>query len=1360
MNNKQYKAWCSENEYQIRQDIESQGIAWLHAHCVDFDTNDAPSSLTIGGWQSLGRANSTRNKDKASYIAESGNTDGTPWLSIRFNCFAGGGLEGDLYSFNSGKLEIVKTLYAESKENFDASDLAENKKRREREKEAREAREAEKAAREVARAAVNAKREQAAKEAQKELDAFETLVDTGQNGYFDEKGITGAMLSDTGARFGKDKFGDYAAILLINCETDEPQNIQKFYAPKPGANNKWPLKGAAGGLKGACHVIGDLNDCELITYHESFIDAVVAYNCLPKAASVTVLNTNGFEAVNKVFRERYPAARHVNVADNDRFKYDHVDNAGVLSAASAARNHDGDIAIPSFDVDSKGKDLWDLWHEQGAGAVIELIEDAMLPPKGLAWHIFKLENTGLYKPPKGTQGDPLERIKKAYFGYTRTICKNYPENFVSREKIESLASNVLNNCQERLGNFPEFDLKTLTKYAENQLARAFVATAEAATKDFNDSLLKPDQFYDNKPIMSFLDELVKNSTLAIDGNIASGKTHLLTQYLLDAIKEGTIKSVLFVYPRSRLSKNIVERLNRAGLSFVDYNDVKMARERGQEPPETDFMSICTNSLTNTSLIALNQEYDCIIFDEGESNLGHLSGGTMSLIESTEVTIRMRELTRLAKKVFWFEANLTELTRYFLVEQCGRDLHVIRSDATRLSPRPHVYVKNKDVLTKRLNDHLSENKTAIVSCSFKKKCESLYDSSCKNFPNKRFLLITADTKGPEYPEQDVFLEDASNAGDYLAVFHTSSLESGVSIDMPHFDQSFGFYNTRTSSPESMSQSSYRARLTNQINAYVDAPIKAIKTRTMILNELLANKEVAVKYLNNTLMPMLLSNAGRNVPTPSLSELFNIDENIALHIEVEYSKQLKGHNALRRLVQIQKRMGFDDPVFDDCEGCDDERDEGKELSKDGKTITREKSKVEYLQAKEIDASQYEILNKKQGCNHAEIWAMRRYQLERAYQINLSEFDSENNDAAVDKLLYSIWNGTRHGLKAIVAIEAWLLPEERFDTKVRSRVMNSVDDRTDYSQITKRLVLTPIMKSIGFTFDQDGLPQLPPENFTWRYSDFEGTPWYKWILENYEYVNLAFGCRFNPNDSIEINAKYIGVIIRSLGFETKSERVYHNAVLYLKETMVKLESDRVHTPGSLLKNSTGVWTQNNDILPVEPTGSTKAPCHTLSTDNPMSCHTLSTDNPLSTDNQALCHTLSTDNSNWVIQAIREGANNAPAISKLTKRKPDAIRQQLARLVKSGLIRIAGKTGRAVNYELVKPAILTATEAPADRVRQYWMPQSWQNLFMIGVCHRHILNDTFLWTKKRHERALDLLNDGAPFQPTNYDAPSVSAP
>lgn len=86
--------------------------------------------------------------------------------------------------------------------------------------------------------------------------------------------------------------------------------------------------------------------------------------------------------VAKSIREKYPDARFLFAADNDRFTTKPVDNPGVTKAREAAEATGGVVAIPQFERDEETlTDFDDLAQARGLDVVREALRAALRPPE-------------------------------------------------------------------------------------------------------------------------------------------------------------------------------------------------------------------------------------------------------------------------------------------------------------------------------------------------------------------------------------------------------------------------------------------------------------------------------------------------------------------------------------------------------------------------------------------------------------------------------------------------------------------------------------------------------------------------------------------------------------------------------------------------------------------------------------------------------------------------------------------------------------------------------------------------------------------------------------------------------------------
>ncbi len=444
MDNDKYNKWCDANRLLIEAHLEKEGLSWLDGYCQEFDvTKGSPTNLEFGNWTQLGIATNTKDRDQANYIATQGNTNGTPWLTIRFNCFEGGGLQGAKYVFNSGALKLVSQLYK-------SGQITENSD--------------EKAAREaalLARQASNEKKrvkreieEQRKRDtALTELKGFSQLNTDGDSDYLNIKKIGNEESRDY-VRHGVDYNGrKYAAIQLVNAETLQPQTLQKFYDNKKIFLPVLPVQQA-------CHILGDMTRSTLtFVFCTGLADSIVLRRAFPDYVVVDCINDNNIGNVVSTFNKKYPDSDKIIVCDNDRFKYDHADNSGILKGVEAARAHGCRYAIPQFPKNSKGKDVWDLEQEVGLDAVKGIIEKAMGADKIENYPQFCFNYIGLEK-----NGDPLKRLKNAVLSIIEARhC--YPLSFDYFVTILWDINTLIENQNRRFSdhpNYKEADLKLYT----------------------------------------------------------------------------------------------------------------------------------------------------------------------------------------------------------------------------------------------------------------------------------------------------------------------------------------------------------------------------------------------------------------------------------------------------------------------------------------------------------------------------------------------------------------------------------------------------------------------------------------------------------------------------------------------------------------------------------------------------------------------------------------------------------------------------------------------------------------------------------------------------------------------------------
>ncbi len=127
--------------------------------------------------------------------------------------------------------------------------------------------------------------------------------------------------------------------------------------------------------RGAMHVIGDITGAELIYIAEGYATAATVHEA-SGAPVLVAFDAGNLRHVAKAVRDKYPAARLVIAADDDR---QGVGNPGRTKAESAARLVQGLVAVPDL-ADDEGTDFNDLAVTHGVERVRACLERAAAAP--------------------------------------------------------------------------------------------------------------------------------------------------------------------------------------------------------------------------------------------------------------------------------------------------------------------------------------------------------------------------------------------------------------------------------------------------------------------------------------------------------------------------------------------------------------------------------------------------------------------------------------------------------------------------------------------------------------------------------------------------------------------------------------------------------------------------------------------------------------------------------------------------------------------------------------------------------------------------------------------------------------------
>jgi hypothetical protein len=291
MDNLTWAEWVQSERGSIEIAIEDAACAFIQA-----ESGCTISNITIGKWIEIDK------KGRIRYRANSGiGLHGEPYLNLTLKSFRPE--FGDPLVFKSH--EIVQRLWADyqNDNHSHAQDSAKADKRAQQARaEARIKRETSDKARNVAR----------------EIANFGTLssLPLSENSYIRQKNLVNFVVNCGDIRYGHDKKGYFAAILLTNAQTNQPVGVQRFYDEKPAGydTNKILTWGMSVYKEIACHQFGEIlpNGLGTIMFCESIANAIVL-NQVTGLPSVMTVDSGNLPRITAAYRDKFPGCGGVVV---------------------------------------------------------------------------------------------------------------------------------------------------------------------------------------------------------------------------------------------------------------------------------------------------------------------------------------------------------------------------------------------------------------------------------------------------------------------------------------------------------------------------------------------------------------------------------------------------------------------------------------------------------------------------------------------------------------------------------------------------------------------------------------------------------------------------------------------------------------------------------------------------------------------------------------------------------------------------------------------------------------------------------------------------------------------------------------
>ena len=647
---------------------------------------------------------------------------------------------------------------------------------------------------EVQRKAENIKRE---------IALFQTLSTTSQgiNPYFHKKSLIGYLIG-LNIRYGKDKKGEFAAIMLTSAENEEELGIQRlYYDEKPFS---WGLKKSE---RFAHFVIGKVEKGGIIYVCEGLADGIIIHRTTNQTVFVD-LDSNGIKQNAAIYSQKYPEAQFVYVGDNDavkdgkpraKFQTRELGNTGVIAITEAAQMVRGKMVYPE-----NSNDISELWlhfeDETTAFAkVLELLNKAKKPAIFKHWLLEKLG---------------LVNVKSLEIAI-KQAASAFVSLYHSLDEIESKITQAIGKDTTDSAKIVAKECRTIARMQ----ARAFQKKRKLAITDIQaheqlDHKLIPD--YTLTRLLDF-----KGVTVVKSG-MGTGKTSIIGKALKDMSD-----SLVYIVHRVSLTRDASKKLE-----IGHYQDDNQATTGG--------LAICVNSIINQMFenYMANNEDAIIIVDEISQVLRHVAYGPVSNPE--EVYNRLIELMKTNKCVV-MDADLDQHT-FDTLKSLGVPIQFIENKHNTPSNVNLFY--SKDFLVESIMEAVKNGEKVAIASDSKNFVQSMV-------PVLKALgveVLGVDGENSGELEQKLFLDNVNGRSKlYDVLLYSPAIGSGVSIVNCHFQKVFGLFEG-TVTPADAWQQLKRIRHIDTFDVYLNPKRMELPTDyATVMNNILNSRKIELELI---------------------------------------------------------------------------------------------------------------------------------------------------------------------------------------------------------------------------------------------------------------------------------------------------------------------------------------------------------------------------------------------------------------------------------------------------------------------------------------------------------------------------------
>lgn len=895
--------WCENNRITIEHDLINAGINWLNQQPLSKNAS-IPSQLTLDGqYHYIDKQKTCGYKGRLTATSK-----GYPSLKLLFNSFKNGG-----YSDYFNSYDALSELYQNSVNGTPCPSFSTSTPPPKKNYKKTVANEQQT---ELAKAN-NVKKEIA--------DFFNTKIFSpdpsgDQNWYLDEnKNIAGLIdsisesgLDDVDIRYStNDKFGDHAAILLKDIFGNQ-RGLQRFHKKLFHEKNKsftWGLK-----KNGAFFQIGKITDkTEAIAFCEGLANAIILAAFL-QIPVVACLDSGNLKHVISDFAKNYPNLKGFVFADNDQWKYDRSDNAGILKAVEACREANAIIGkdnyrfiVPEFNNDQlkhEPTDVYDLWKLNNGKVYFEaLLKNAQKPLDGYDWHLFKLNYVGL----RTKQDRPLIPFSKTLTGLIESGIELTPQKPFSYIRNEVLSA--IKKQSKRFSGIKCYKESEMIAYTEKRLKASYAKSIEESIKIISDKTLMAHEKNGGK-VVRFDLVLNKNGHYEIPTSIANqilnaddglhvlsapkagGKTSKVIKPSVDrATKE--MDFPIGFSPYILLSHDLSEKM-----LMGNYQAVNTAKEAQKQ----DSLVLCINSALKGVYQGIIGQSRFTFVDEIDAVYDAITVGTVPDFLRKPIFDRLQEMLG-SNKALVASADIDDLCLSFLLKtRPANEIIIYIANSTMLKGKKY-YLHDDHNHLKQISQNATTNgeKTFISGDNV-----PFIESIGKRFEQSGINHKTITSNNSKSKDSQGFVEKINDSVKTVqSLCCTTVLATGVSIECDHFDSGYAVFNGEASI-DTFSQLLARPRALNEYHIAFAKNIDRVNVEKAIED---ATKEIMASALKTK---SIVDNDGYKI---GLDTIEFSDFDIARIATIERKKDERNANVfLRRLLALGAEIEY---VFHDKE-----------------------------------------------------------------------------------------------------------------------------------------------------------------------------------------------------------------------------------------------------------------------------------------------------------------------------------------------------------------------------------------------------------------------------------------------------------